>query len=113
MRKTSIASGKASAISRPIPASREPCPGKQKAMGPLISIPPVRRPFDQTRPPREARAHTGHEHERALLKAPLRLRVRQSERNRAGRRVSVTFDVDHDFLLRNPQLLGGWVADPD
>ena len=43
-RKTSIASGKASASSRPIPASSEPWPGKQKAILPM-GLPPVRRPF--------------------------------------------------------------------
>src|SRR5919108_1858295 len=132
-----MASGKASAISRPIPASMEPCPGKQKAMGRFISDsfpcercasswidsralwpnrtrsvsrhPPVRSPFDQTGAPGEACTHPGHEHQRAVLEPALGLRVREGERNRAGRRVAVAVDVDDHLLPRDPKLLGGVV----
>src|SRR5919204_383261 len=50
MSNTSIASGTASAISRPIPCSSEPWPGKQKAILPLV-MPPSPPSIRSTRTP--------------------------------------------------------------
>src|SRR5581483_5676134 len=114
--KTSMAAGTASAISRPMPGSSEPCPGKQKATL-LIAIPPSCRnpfcPFEEARAPGEAGAHAGHQYELALLQSPVGGRVRQCERNRSRRCVAKAVDVDHDAILRDAEPLDGMVDDTD
>src|ERR671937_3187747 len=110
-RKTPIAAGKASAIARPMPLANDPCPWKQNAIFALRARAFIA-PFDQTRPPREARTHPGHQHEPALREAPVGLRVGERERDRSRRRVAVAVDVDHDLLPRNAELVGGMLDDP-
>jgi len=87
--KTSMASGNASANSRPIPCSSDPWPGKQNAILPMVSISlaaAVRcgSPLDQARAPREPGAHARHEDERSLRQPSLCRCVREGERDRGG-----------------------------
>src|SRR3954447_24423096 len=104
-----MASGEASAMSRPIPTSSEPWPGNMKAIL-LIAQPPVEglrhllRPFDQSGAPREPGSHSGHQHQLAGPEPAVRGGVRKRERNRARGRVPVTVDVDDDLFVRDPEL---------
>src|SRR5512144_2634908 len=108
IRYTSRAAGKASAISRPMPSSSDPCPGKQNATL-LMSLSPVR-PFDESRAPGEARAHAGEQYQLAGLQPSICARIRERERDGPGRCVAVAIDV-HDGLLGGDTELSRRVVD--
>ena len=103
--------------SPPEPPRRSPCPSRPRASPapesrtrPWSSCAtfPVRRPFDQSRAPREAGAHSRHQHELARREPPVGLRVGERERNRAGRGVAETVNVDDGSLFRDPELRRAW-----
>ena len=71
------------------------------------------RPLHQRRAPGEARAHAGHQHQVSFLEPPVRLRVRQGQRDRAGGSIAVPVDVNDHSLPRDAQLLRRVIHDPD
>src|SRR5262245_17360009 len=78
-----------------------------------LSPPHVVCPFDQSRTPREAGAHPSHQYELAGSKPAVGCRVRECERNRARRRVAEPIHIDHDLLVRYPELLRSVIDDAD
>src|SRR5262249_57887229 len=109
-RKISRERGTAWAMSKPIPASIDPWPGKQNAIL-LTRLVHLLRPANDRRTPCQACSHPCHQHELSRSEPSVLRRVGEGERDRAGGSIAVSVNVDHNLLRRNAELLGCVVDD--